>query len=48
MSTGRTAASDSIDTTKLESLGYRIDRSFDDALARTVDWYVKNEPWKGS
>ena len=35
----------SIDTTKLESLGFKIDRGFDDALARTVDWYVKNEPW---
>jgi len=35
----------SIDTTRLESLGFKIDRSFDDALARTVDWYVKNEGW---
>jgi dTDP-glucose 4,6-dehydratase len=35
----------SIDTTKLESMGFKIDRSFDEALARTVDWYVKNEPW---
>ena len=35
----------SIDTTKLEALGFRITTSFDEALERTVAWYVKNEPW---
>ena len=35
----------SLDTTKLEKLGFRCDTDFDDALRRTVDWYVKNEPW---
>lgn len=35
----------SIDTTKLESLGFRLTTDFDEALARTVDWYRKNEPW---
>ena len=35
----------SIDTTKLESLGFKLTRNFDDALVRTIDWYVKNEPW---
>jgi dTDP-glucose 4,6-dehydratase len=35
----------SIDTAKLESLGFELTRDFDDALERTVQWYVKNEPW---
>jgi dTDP-glucose 4,6-dehydratase len=35
----------SIDTTKLESLGFKLTTDFDRALERTVDWYVKNEPW---
>ena len=35
----------SIDTTKLESLGFKITRSFDEALERTVRWYIDNEPW---
>ncbi len=35
----------SLDTTKLEKLGFRCDTDFDEALRRTVDWYVKNEPW---
>ena len=35
----------SLDTTKLQKLGFRCDTNFDDALRRTVDWYVKNEPW---
>ena len=35
----------SIDTTKLESLGFKLTTNFDEALERTVDWYVRNEPW---
>lgn len=35
----------SIDTSRLEALGFRIETNFDDALARTVDWYRKNESW---
>jgi dTDP-glucose 4,6-dehydratase len=35
----------SIDTSKLESLGFKLTTNFDEALERTVDWYVKNEPW---
>jgi len=35
----------SIETTKLESLGFKLTTDFDQALERTVDWYMKNEPW---
>jgi len=35
----------SIETSKLEALGFRIDRDFDDALVRTVEWYRSNEGW---
>jgi dTDP-glucose 4,6-dehydratase len=35
----------SIDTTKLESLGYRNTRNFDDALGITVKWYREHEAW---
>jgi dTDP-glucose 4,6-dehydratase len=35
----------SIDTTKLESLGFKLTTDFDQALERTVHWYMKNEPW---
>ena len=35
----------SVDTSKLEKLGFRMTTDFDAALARTVDWYVKNEAW---
>ena len=35
----------SIDTTKLESLGFKLTTDFDEALERTVKWYVQNEPW---
>jgi dTDP-glucose 4,6-dehydratase len=35
----------SIDTTKLESLGFKLTTDFDEALERTVNWYVNNEPW---
>jgi dTDP-glucose 4,6-dehydratase len=35
----------SIETTKLEALGFKPTADFDEALARTVDWYVRNEEW---
>jgi len=35
----------SLDTGKLEKLGFRCDRSFDEALEKTVRWYQQNEPW---
>ena len=35
----------SVDTAKVQALGWRIDRSFDDALAETVEWYRSNRAW---
>jgi dTDP-glucose 4,6-dehydratase len=35
----------SLDTKKLEGHGFRSSANFDEALRRTVEWYVKNEPW---
>ena len=35
----------SLDTTKLRSLGWVPQVTFDDGLARTVEWYVRNEWW---
>ena len=35
----------SIDMSKVESMGFRCLTNFDDALRRTVQWYVGNEPW---
>jgi dTDP-glucose 4,6-dehydratase len=35
----------SLDTTKLERLGFRCDTDFDAALERTVRWYAANESW---
>ena len=35
----------SLDTTKLERLGFRCDTPFDTALERTVRWYLDHEPW---
>lgn len=35
----------SVDTSKLENLGFRLTTDFDAALERTVDWYVRNEAW---
>ncbi|HEV7766077.1 MAG TPA: dTDP-glucose 4,6-dehydratase [Thermoanaerobaculia bacterium] len=35
----------SIDTTKLEALGFKLTTDFDLALERTVQWYATNESW---
>ena len=35
----------SVDTSKLERLGFRMTTDFDAALERTVQWYVANESW---
>ena len=35
----------SIDSNKIRNLGWRPERNFDDALEKTVDWYVNNEWW---
>jgi len=35
----------SIDMTKLESLGYKNTRNFDEALELTVKWYLEHEQW---
>ena len=35
----------SLDTTKLERLGFKGSTNFDDGLRRTVQWYVENEAW---
>ena len=35
----------SLDTTKLESLGFKCDTPFEAALESTVQWYRHNEPW---
>jgi len=35
----------SLDTTRLERLGFKCDTNFDAALERTVRWYVDREPW---
>jgi dTDP-glucose 4,6-dehydratase len=35
----------SIATSKLEQLGFRITTDFDEALERTVRWYLANEAW---
>ncbi|HEX8410673.1 MAG TPA: dTDP-glucose 4,6-dehydratase [Thermoanaerobaculia bacterium] len=35
----------SLDTRKLERLGYKCDTDFDAALERTVRWYVDNPQW---
>jgi dTDP-glucose 4,6-dehydratase len=34
-----------MDGGKLAALGWEPRTTFDDGLARTVDWYVANEPW---
>ena len=35
----------SLDTKKLEALGFKCDTDFDAALERTVRWYMENQPW---
>src|SRR5256714_9446708 len=35
----------SISSRKLEDLGFKFSADFDDALERTVRWYIENEPW---
>jgi dTDP-glucose 4,6-dehydratase len=35
----------SLDTKKLEALGFKCDTNFDEALEKTVRWYKDNEPW---
>jgi dTDP-glucose 4,6-dehydratase len=35
----------SLDNRKLESLGFKCDTDFDDALERTVRWYMDHQPW---
>jgi dTDP-glucose 4,6-dehydratase len=35
----------SLDTKKLERLGFKCDTDFDAALERTVRWYIDNQPW---
>ena len=35
----------SLDTTKLEKLGFKSAVDFEDGLKRTVQWYVDNEAW---
>jgi dTDP-glucose 4,6-dehydratase len=35
----------SLDTKKLERLGFKCDTGFDAALERTIRWYMDNQPW---
>ncbi len=35
----------SLDSSRLERLGFKCDTNFDDALRRTVKWYSDNETW---
>ena len=35
----------SLDTRKLEALGFKCDTNFDQALERTVRWYIDHQPW---
>ncbi|MBV9494383.1 MAG: dTDP-glucose 4,6-dehydratase [Acidobacteria bacterium] len=35
----------SLDTTKLEKMGFKNERDFDSALEKTVRWYKENEAW---
>ena len=38
----------SLDTSKMAAMGFRCDTDFDDALQRTVRWYVDNQSWWGA
>ncbi len=35
----------SIDSSKICNLGWKMDRTFDDALGRTIDWYLENKDY---
>lgn len=35
----------SLDTRKLEALGFKCDTNFDEALERTVRWYIDHQSW---
>jgi len=35
----------SVDTSKLQALGYTASGSFDDNFASTVEWYLQNQEW---
>jgi dTDP-glucose 4,6-dehydratase len=35
----------SVDTSKLQNLGFKMTTDFDEALERTVKWYLSNEAW---
>lgn len=35
----------SMDGSKLQSLGFSLSKSFDEAMQSTVDWYLKNQSW---
>ena len=35
----------SLDTHKIESLGFEAPQTFDDRLKQTVQWYIENEWW---
>jgi dTDP-glucose 4,6-dehydratase len=35
----------SVDSRKIRELGWRPQRSFDESLKDTIDWYSKNETW---
>jgi dTDP-glucose 4,6-dehydratase len=37
----------SIDCGKIRDLGWRPERSFEDALKETIGWYISNEGWWG-
>ena len=34
-----------MDGSKLSALGWRAQTTFEEGLARTIDWFVENEPW---
>jgi dTDP-glucose 4,6-dehydratase len=35
----------SLDCTKLKKMGWKPEYSFEEALQKTVEWYVENRPW---
>ena len=35
----------SVDTSKIQQLGWTPNHKFEDAMVFTMDWYVKNRPW---